>query len=184
MAMDQEVAEIVSGVAAESQDRLDVRLLRQQDARSGLDGVMKMEGRATVRIESQERRRLRPVRVENRKNVGHAASAVAVEFIEAANGQGGESEGLHIGSRNTKANRRRPASTAPILVEISFTCEANAEAPCGSDALVIAPGSVRKQHRRRHVREDVARAGAVAEQNVGARFEGADCQEVGGMVRD
>jgi hypothetical protein len=35
MAMDQEVAEIVSGVAAESQDRLDVGLLRQDDPGSG-----------------------------------------------------------------------------------------------------------------------------------------------------
>src|ERR1700693_2284956 len=105
MAMDQEVAEIVSGVAAKSQDRLDVGLFWQRDARSGLDRVVKTQGRARMRIESRERRRLRPVRVENRKNVSHATSAVEVEFVEAANGQGGKSEGLHPGSRNTKANR-------------------------------------------------------------------------------
>ena len=136
MAMDQEVTEIVASIAAEGQDRLDVPLLRQNDAGGGLDRVVKMERCAPMRVESRERRRLGPIGVEDRQDVSDAPSAMTVEFVKAANGQRGEGKGLHAGSGNTKTARRR----------FRF-------------ALV----SVREQHRRSHVREDVSRAGAVAE---------------------
>ena len=86
-------------------------------ARSGkimrglLDRVVKAEDRAEVRIEGQENLRVRPIRVENRKNVGDAPAGVQVEFIQAADGEGGESEGFHrgeaIAQRPTGCDRRR-----------------------------------------------------------------------------
>src|SRR5260370_19712765 len=100
--MDEEMTEIVAEAAAEGEDRLDVGALRQDDARASLDRVVKMQGRAKMRIERRERGRLRPAWVEDRQDVGDAACAVEVELIEAADRQGGKGGRLH-----RRAFRRR-----------------------------------------------------------------------------
>jgi hypothetical protein len=110
MAVDQEVTDIAR-VAAKRQDRLDIGLLRQHNAGVRLDCVVKPQRGAKVRIEILERLRLRPFGVENRENVSDAASAVAVEFVKAANGEGGKGKGLHAGSPNMKGG---PAAIRPF----------------------------------------------------------------------
>ena len=77
-------------VAAEGQDRLDVRLLRQQNVSTRLDRIMEAHDRAEVRIVGQERFRVGPFRVENRQDMGDAPALVADEFVESADGEGGE----------------------------------------------------------------------------------------------
>jgi hypothetical protein len=46
-----------------------------------------------MRIEGFKHRRLGPVRVEDRKNVGDTHTPMAFEFVEAANGQSGKARG-------------------------------------------------------------------------------------------
>ena len=81
MAVDQQ-AWPFTRAAAESQDRLDVSLLRQQDARAWLDRVVKAQCGAEVRIERLKRRWLGPFGVEDRQNMSNAPALVAVEFVE------------------------------------------------------------------------------------------------------
>ena len=97
VAVDQEVTHIAR-VVAERQDRVDVGLLRQHDAGVRVDRVVKPQCDAKVRIEIPERLRLRPFGVENRENVSDAASAVAVELVKTAHGEGGKGKGLHAGT--------------------------------------------------------------------------------------
>ena len=104
MAVDQEVAH-VARIAAERQDRVDVELLRQNDARRGLDRVVKAQCRAKMRIEALERPRLRPPGIENREDMGDASPAVAVELVKAANGQRGKGKGLHARTPIMKGER-------------------------------------------------------------------------------
>ena len=60
--MDEQVA---AHFAAESQNRLDVRELRQNDFITGLDCVMEAQRDARVGFKGRERRGLRPVRIKN-----------------------------------------------------------------------------------------------------------------------
>ena len=94
MAVDQEVGDVAC-VPAESQNRLDVGPLWQYDARSWLDRVVKPESGSKVRIEGEERLRVRPLGVENRQDMGDAPGGVVVEFVEAADGERGEGERFH-----------------------------------------------------------------------------------------
>src|SRR5271157_1858416 len=80
MAMDKQMAKIVACIAAESEDRLDVRLLRQYDPGTGLDRIVKMQRGAQVRIECPKRIRFRPIGVKNGQNVRDALGAVVVEL--------------------------------------------------------------------------------------------------------
>ena len=67
MAVDEQ-APCFGRIAAKSQNGLDVPSLRQQNVRVRLDRIMKAEGGAKVRVVCLEGRRLRPLRVENRRN--------------------------------------------------------------------------------------------------------------------
>jgi monofunctional glycosyltransferase len=111
MAVDQEVANI-GRIAGERQDRLDDGLLRQHDAGVRLDRVVKPERGPKVRIELLERLRLRPFGVKKRENVGDAPRAVEIEFVKAADGQGGKGERLHAGTPNTKGGSAATHPTA------------------------------------------------------------------------
>ena len=65
MAVDQQVGHIVANIAAEGQDLLDVRFLRQHNARSGFDCVVKTQRRAPAPIKGREGCRIWPFRVKN-----------------------------------------------------------------------------------------------------------------------
>ena len=105
MTMDEQMAAVAAHFAAERQNRLDVRELRQHDFVSGLDRVVEPQRDARMGVERRECRRLRPVRVENRQNVRDASGAVAIEFIEAADGQRGECRSVHGGALSTNIER-------------------------------------------------------------------------------
>ena len=82
-------------VAAESQNSLDVPFLRQENVWIRLDRIMKAQGRAKMRIVRQKGFRIRPFRVEYRKNVGDPSALVTDEFVKSANGEGWEGGRLH-----------------------------------------------------------------------------------------
>ncbi len=58
--------------------------LRQNDLRSALDRVVKMQCRPQMWTERPEDRGLRPPWVENRKYVSHSLGAAMVQFVEPA----------------------------------------------------------------------------------------------------
>ena len=89
MAVDEQ-ATCFGRVAAESQNSLDVPSLRQQNVWVRLDRIMKAEGRAKVRVVRLERVGVRPLRVEDRQNMGDPPALVADEFVKSANREGGE----------------------------------------------------------------------------------------------
>ena len=89
MAVNEQAA-CFGGVAAKSQNRLDVRFLRQQNVRIRLDRIVKAQRRAKVRIVRLERFRVRPFRVENRQDMSDPPALVADEFVKSANREGGE----------------------------------------------------------------------------------------------
>jgi hypothetical protein len=64
--------------------------LWQQNVYVRLDRIMKTKGRAKVWIERLERGRLRPLRIENRQNMGDSTALVAEEFVKSANRKGWE----------------------------------------------------------------------------------------------
>src|SRR5208337_4775431 len=106
MAMDKQMAKIVACIAAESEDRLDVRLLRQYGPGTGLDRVVKMQRGAQVRIECPKRIRFRPIGVKNGQNVRDALGAVVVKLLDAADRQHGKRRWLHGRARSTKSDRQ------------------------------------------------------------------------------
>ena len=85
-------------IAAERKDRLDVRPLRQQKTGTGLDRIVKTQRGAKVGIERLERRRVRPVGVKDRENMGEAPALVAVELVKSANDGVGEGGWIHGGN--------------------------------------------------------------------------------------
>src|SRR5208283_6065839 len=101
MAMDKQMAKIVACIAAESEDRLDVRLLRQYDPGTGFDRVLKMQRGAQVRIECPKRIRFRPIGVKNGQNVRDALGAVVVKLLEAADRQHGKRRLCQSNGRST-----------------------------------------------------------------------------------
>ena len=86
MAMDQQAPRF-GCVPAKSQDRLDIRPLRQQYVRGGLDRIVKAQRSPKVWIERLERFWLRPFRVQNRQNMRDAPALVADDFIKSTNGE-------------------------------------------------------------------------------------------------
>jgi len=101
MAVNQQAA-CFGRVAAESQNRFDIRFLRQKDVWTRLDRVVKTEGGAKVRIVRQEGFRIRPFRIKNRQNMSNPSALVADEFVKSANGEGGKGGRLHGRAHNMK----------------------------------------------------------------------------------
>ena len=66
MAVNEQAA-CFGGVAAEGQDRFDIRFLGQKNVWTRLDRIVKAQRRAKVWIVGQEGFRIRPFGVENRQ---------------------------------------------------------------------------------------------------------------------
>ena len=80
-----------------------------------LDNIVKAQFQPLVIAKSGEGSWFGRCRIEDRQDMGHSAPAVAVKFVQAANRQGGEGGEFHAGSRNTKAEGPRSASTAGAI---------------------------------------------------------------------
>src|SRR3954466_2222391 len=86
---------IASERVPEAKDGLDVMHVRQNEAWSGFDHVMELQRGPMVRVIRPEGVRLRPVRVQDRENVGDASHAVLCKLIKAADGQQGHENRVH-----------------------------------------------------------------------------------------
>src|SRR3954469_20503642 len=80
----------------EAKDGLDVMHVRQNEAWSGFDDVVKLQRGPVVRVKGPKGDRLGPVRVQDGEDVRHALRTVGCEFIQAADRQQGHEYRVHL----------------------------------------------------------------------------------------